>query len=291
MLAAAHPDDTAVVFAAEDGSETPISWRELEDRSNQVVDLFSGAWRDRGRHRRRGAAQHARAPVLDVRGRGSSGRRCCPCGGTCRTGSVTSCSTSRTREVVVATGTTPRPEPSRRDDIRATTDRPTDPPVEDHVPEYTRLVATSGATGTPKIVAIPSPGVMESDADRRRRCSARRRASATSRPRRCTTSTGGRICYNPLLQDCDVVLMERFDALAAADLIEKYRIVFACMVPTMLMRIARLPDLDARDFSSIETHRVRRRVGSRVGRAEVARARAARAVHADATAAARTTGS
>ena len=44
MLAEQHPDDTAVVFAAEDGSESTISWRELEARSNQVARFFA----DRG---------------------------------------------------------------------------------------------------------------------------------------------------------------------------------------------------------------------------------------------------
>src|SRR3974390_3108841 len=41
MLAGAHPDAVAVVFAAEDGTETPLEWRLLETRSNQVARLFA----------------------------------------------------------------------------------------------------------------------------------------------------------------------------------------------------------------------------------------------------------
>jgi bile acid-coenzyme A ligase len=55
-----------------------------------------------------------------------------------------------------------------------------------------------------------------------------------------------------LLQDCPIVLMERFDAARAVDLIERYRVSFTVMVPTMLMRVARLEGVKSRDFSSLE---------------------------------------
>ena len=58
--------------------------------------------------------------------------------------------------------------------------------------------------------------------------------------------------YNPLLQNNPIVLMERFDAARAVDLIERYHIAYTCMVPTMLMRVARLEDVRSRDFSSID---------------------------------------
>ena len=250
MLAALHPDETAVFFAAEDGSEREISWQEIEDRSNQVVHLFverglgerdvvAVALRNTPEHLfstfaawKLGASvlplrwdlpQWERERILDV----------------------------ANAKVIVASWDDPTPGTIGPDEIRATSDRPSAPPADDHVPEYTRLVATSGATGTPKIVATPSPGVMEADAT----TSA---VLGTQEGKRYLTASplyhvnGWTYCYNPLLQNCQAVLMERFDAARAADLIEKYRIHFACMVPTMLMRIARLPDLDRRDFSSIE---------------------------------------
>jgi bile acid-coenzyme A ligase len=58
--------------------------------------------------------------------------------------------------------------------------------------------------------------------------------------------------YNPLLQDNRIVLMERFDAARAVDLIERHRVAFTVMVPTMLQRVARLEGVRNRDFSSIE---------------------------------------
>ena len=59
-------------------------------------------------------------------------------------------------------------------------------------------------------------------------------------------------CYAPLLGDCRVVLMERFDGQRVVELIEKYRVHFTCMVPTMLMRVARVPDVAKYDLSSLD---------------------------------------
>jgi bile acid-coenzyme A ligase len=49
-----------------------------------------------------------------------------------------------------------------------------------------------------------------------------------------------------------VILMERFDAGQAVDLIERHRITAAFLAPIMLMRIARLPEASDRDFSSLQ---------------------------------------
>ena len=40
-LAVTHPDATAIVFAASDGSDLEISWRELDARSSQVARLLA----------------------------------------------------------------------------------------------------------------------------------------------------------------------------------------------------------------------------------------------------------
>ena len=48
QLAEQHPDDTAAIFVAEDGTETPITWAELEARANQMADLLT----ERGLHER-----------------------------------------------------------------------------------------------------------------------------------------------------------------------------------------------------------------------------------------------
>ena len=45
--------------------------------------------------------------------------------------------------------------------------------------------------------------------------------------------------------------MEKFDAARAIELIERHRISNFTATPTMLQRIADLPDIDQRDFSSL----------------------------------------
>jgi bile acid-coenzyme A ligase len=56
-----------------------------------------------------------------------------------------------------------------------------------------------------------------------------------------------------LFEDHCLVLMERFDAARAVDLVERHGVTFMSLVPTMMQRILRLPDLAARDFSTVES--------------------------------------
>jgi bile acid-coenzyme A ligase len=56
-----------------------------------------------------------------------------------------------------------------------------------------------------------------------------------------------------LFDDHTLIVMERFDAGRAVDLIEEHRVEFVFLAPTMMLRISRLPDIDARDLSSLTT--------------------------------------
>jgi len=47
------------------------------------------------------------------------------------------------------------------------------------------------------------------------------------------------------------VLLERFDAARIIDLIERHKVEYTIMVPIMLQRVARVPGVEKRDFSSI----------------------------------------
>jgi bile acid-coenzyme A ligase len=152
--------------------------------------------------------------------------------------------------VVIADWEEPAPGTVTRGDLVGMRTLSSAPPEPDRVPDNIRLIATSGATGTPKIVVAPSPGLytigeyMPVMGD-------------TSGLPYLTTSAlyhvnGFAYAYNPLLQDSWIVLMERFDAARAVDLIERYRVAYTVMVPTMLQRIARLDGVRDRDFSSIE---------------------------------------
>jgi bile acid-coenzyme A ligase len=248
-LAAEHPDDVAVFFAAESGAETTLDWRCLEERSNQVARLLA----ERGLREKdtialalRNSPEHLfstfaawklGASVLPLRWDLPPWER----------DRLLQVAQAR---VVVASWDDQVPGTVTPEDIAGTVDRDSGM-LEDHVPEYTRLIATSGTTGMPKIVAIPAPGVMEDDETMRTVLGAQggKRYLATSP---LYHVNGWTYCYNPLLQDCQSVLMERFDAARAVALIERHDVHFACMVPTMLLRVARLPDVSANQLASIE---------------------------------------
>jgi len=56
-----------------------------------------------------------------------------------------------------------------------------------------------------------------------------------------------------LFEEQHLILMQHFDAALAVDLIERQRCNFMFLAPTMMLRMFRLPDIRARDLSSIES--------------------------------------
>ncbi len=250
LLAEQHPDGVAVVFAAEDGSETPITWRALERRANQVAHYFEARAVDDGDMivvALRNSPEH----LFSVFGAWKLGASILPLRWDLPVWERDRLLAVASPKLVVAGWDDPAPGTVTPDDIRGTTDLPDTPLHPERIPEYTRLIATSGATGMPKIVAIPSPGIMEFDEQMLKVMGSE--AGKTY----LTTSplyhvNGWAYAYNPLLQDSPIVLMERFDAARAVELIEKYHVSFTVMVPTMLMRVARLDDVKSHDLSSLE---------------------------------------
>jgi bile acid-coenzyme A ligase len=64
--------------------------------------------------------------------------------------------------------------------------------------------------------------------------------------------TNGFATLPSMITGDQLVLMEKFDAARVVDLIETHRVSSLTATPTMLQRIADLPGVDDRDFSSIE---------------------------------------
>ncbi|MBW1883531.1 MAG: AMP-binding protein [Deltaproteobacteria bacterium] len=136
--------------------------------------------------------------------------------------------------------------------LEASTDAAAEP-LEDRVADPARAIASSGSTGLPKIIVKPGPGEGIPGAgggpfERDPEMGARRELVLAP----LYHTNGFFMAHAALFGGDHVVLMERFDAARAADLIERHRIQAVTMVPTMLQRIARLPDLETRDFSSLE---------------------------------------
>ena len=113
-------------------------------------------------------------------------------------------------------------------------------------------ICSSGSTGTPKIIMDHSPAVMTP-------------SRTAPFPANWGVDVGRQIILVPtalyhtngfaqfvyLLAGDSLVIMTKFDAALALDLIERERITAFTATPTMLARMARVPGVEQRDLSSV----------------------------------------
>ena len=251
-LAAERPDDSALIFAPRDGEERVFSWADVERRSLQIAGLL----------RREGVGQGA----LVIIGVPNSPEHLFSALAAWKLGAgvlplrwdLPAWERNRLIEVAkprIAVGEwsdTPVPcIPLAR--LEASVDAPADA-IEDRVANPASSIASSGSTGTPKIIIRPRPGEailgeIGGPFDRDPDAGPRRELI----PAPLYHTNGFYIAHMAIFTGDCVVLMERFDAAQVVDLIERHRIESVVMVPAMLQRIARLPNLDSRDFSSLQS--------------------------------------
>jgi bile acid-coenzyme A ligase len=138
------------------------------------------------------------------------------------------------------------------DDLFAEADAASDAPLPLLVSPSVSGICSSGSTGTPKVIMDHSPAVLL--------------PSATNPfptawgvevgPQRILIPTAmyhtnGFAQFTYLLSGDSLTIMTKFDAALAVDLIERQRITAFTATPTMLARIARLPAIQKRDLSSL----------------------------------------
>jgi len=120
----------------------------------------------------------------------------------------------------------------------------------DRIADPAQAIATSGSTGHPKLIVKAAAGVVRP----------REAIDSLDIPpeavRQLVTSplyhTNGFYSHVRLMNGGMLVVMERFDASLATALIRSWQVNHVVLVPTMLARIARLPDLDETAFSSLQ---------------------------------------
>ncbi|WP_323034955.1 AMP-binding protein [Pararhodobacter sp.] len=130
---------------------------------------------------------------------------------------------------------------------------PHGPRLPDVIAHPGKAIGSGGSTGRPKIIVDPAPwarvpgalGLLETNG---------------IRPGQVQLVAGPLYHNSPfswahlgLFEGHRLILMERFDAARAVDLIERHRIQFGFMAPTMMARIANLDGIDGRDLGSIES--------------------------------------
>jgi bile acid-coenzyme A ligase len=113
-------------------------------------------------------------------------------------------------------------------------------------------ICSSGSTGLPKVILTLAQGVWTPES------SFPFLAAWAPTPQPQTILVPGPMYhtngFSPLsylLGGDRLVVLEKFDAATVVDAIEKYRITNFTATPTMLARIAALPDIHRRDFSSV----------------------------------------
>ena len=125
-------------------------------------------------------------------------------------------------------------------------------PAKQVIPLPGKAIASGGSTGLPKIIVDPKPW-----AHVPRQWGALSRVGLREAQTQLVVGSlyhnvGFFLTHVGLFEGHTLVVPRRFTAALAADLIERHAVQFAGFLPIMLQRIAKLPDIGKRDFSSLE---------------------------------------
>lgn len=235
-LAAAQPDDVALRFVAEDGTEQAISWAELDRRATRVAHTLQAQGLGAGD---RVAIELRNSPALIdvVLAAWKLGAVPVPV-----RWDLPDWERTRVLAVIDAKVVVDAPVPAHPDDT----------PLPDVVPQQTHGICSSGSTGTPKVILVERPGVWDPE-------TIVPFPSAwmdVPRPQVVLVPaplyhTNGFAMLFSLVSGDQLVLMERFDAARLVDLIEHNRVTTFTATSTMLQRIAALPGIEQCDLSSL----------------------------------------
>ena len=251
-LADLHPERQALIEVDPSGLERPTSWPELDRRSRAIGGLMAG--RGVGTTSRvavalPNSADHLLATVAAWR----LGALVVP---------ISPRLPDRERdallEVAAPTLLVSDRDPASetwqsigRSDLAAANG---EAPVPDVLPQPGKAIASGGSTGRPKLIIDPRPWGHAADDS-----AGPEGWEVGFRPGQTQLVCGPLYHNSPfvwatrgLLLDQTIVLMSRFDAALVVDLIERHRVGWIYLAPTMMRRILALPGIEGRDLSSLE---------------------------------------
>jgi bile acid-coenzyme A ligase len=243
-IAEADPEGIGVIFAAEDGTEREVTWRELDERSTQlghvfvehglgVGDILAVCLRNSPEHLMSCfAGWKAGATVVPMRWDLPEWER----------GRVLA--TMKPKLIVDA---------DHPEYLEASLSAPTTP-----LPEVVPLkgwgVCSSGSTGTPKVILMNAEGLFFAEFGMNTIVEA---FGVLPQPQRVLVPaplyhTNGFTATRNLMAGEGIVLLERFNAPRILDLVEKYKITGFIGATPMLQRLSQVPDIEQRDLSSLD---------------------------------------
>jgi bile acid-coenzyme A ligase len=253
QLAARHPEKPAIVFVPREGEHRTVACAELDRASNRAARLLAT----------RGAGSSSTVVValpncpehyFATLGAWKVGALVLPLNPRLPAPERDALLDVAREPVVVHDWEEPPPRPSvTLGELRDLSGRDA-APLPDVVPRPGKAIASGGSTGRPKIIIDPRPWVYVPG-----EVTAGMTGTMGMRPGQVQMIAGALYHNTPfgwgllgLFEDHTLIVMEKFDAARFVDLVERYRVSFSYTVPTMMHRIARLPDIRRRDLSSLE---------------------------------------
>jgi bile acid-coenzyme A ligase len=244
-IAAADPEGVALIFAADDGRESRHSWSELDDRSTQLARVLQRTGVGRGD---RVAVQLRNSPefVIGCFAAWKLGATVIP-----TRWDLPDWELQRVRSVIAAAAEL-RPETS---DLFETARLDSAEPFEFPVSPIAHGICSSGATGTPKVILRRTRAVWPDDA---RSTTIPEQFGILETPAQRTLVCGPMYHTNgftgiaDLLSGYTVIILGRFRAERAVDLIERHSPTGLVAATPLLQRIAQVPGVTGRNFTSLQ---------------------------------------
>jgi bile acid-coenzyme A ligase len=242
-----HPDKVAMIHVAPDGGETVTTWREVEDRSLAAARLLAA----------NGVVQGSVVAIALGRER----EHFFFCTGAWKLGATVlpmnpgmpAPERARVLELAKPKSVVAGDQWADERTIAAEaiwTASPAGPPLPDRVPQPGKVIASGGSTGLPKLIVSPGAWAWPEEPNRGFVGFAANMVQLVTGPLHHNSPFSN--AHRGLFYDHLLVVMDRFDAELAVDLVERHRVTFLAVVPTVMKRILESPQIGERDLSSIE---------------------------------------
>ncbi len=243
QLAEQRGDDTALTVIARDGNAQSMTFAELDGRANQWGRALAAAGAQFGSLVALGIPNSEQL-VLGALGCWKIGAIPVP-----MRWDLPDWERSRVLEVIAPAVTV---DDQTRSVLTASAAEQSADPLPDVVSPKANGICSSGSTGLPKVILTLAQGMWTPESSFPFLAA----WGPTATPQTILVPgpmyhTNGFSPMTYLLGGDELVVLEKFDAATVVDAIERYRITNFTATPTMLSRIAALPDIGERDLSSI----------------------------------------